>query len=156
MFPKIFASNLIYCLIIVNDCIRLLGAARKPSLIANLLRSNMLTPNLPPMHPDIYQDTLLPAVSFAFIRLLTNPSLIFQFFTAIFITQTGLWNRSASSDYIRWLHTGSASCFLITPFTTTSSWQKETGHFSAARLSRFLSNVADGRARPWIWYYKFY
>lgn len=77
-----FSKNLIFLLIIVYDCIRTMQAATKPPTAANYMGSNAiaagnpaqpsfpLTPtqliSLGPIHPDVYQDTLLPAVSGAF------------------------------------------------------------------------------------------
>lgn len=79
---KMFAKNLIYLLIIINDCIRIMQAATKPPTTENYLGSNVLPAGNPqspsftlsndqiaslgPIHPDVYQDTLLPAVSIAF------------------------------------------------------------------------------------------
>lgn len=72
------AKNIIFLLIIVNDCIRMMQAATKPPTTENYLGSNVSpagNPQLPsfplsttqiaalgPIHPDVYQDTLLPAV----------------------------------------------------------------------------------------------
>lgn len=83
------AKNSIYLLIIVNNCIRLAQAAKRPPATANFLGSTLFLAgkNMPPIHPDIYQDSLLPAVSFVFvIQLLAMLSLKCRFFTATFIT----------------------------------------------------------------------
>lgn len=80
------AKNLIFLLIIVNDCIRMMQAATKPPVTANYLGSHAMpagSPALPsfplsatqiaslgPIHPDVFQDTLLPAVRGAFLSFL--------------------------------------------------------------------------------------
>lgn len=83
------SKNVIFLLIIVSDCISRMQSATRPPVPANYFGSNAVpagNPALPsfplsttqvaslgPIHPDVYQDTLLPAVritlflSFCFI-----------------------------------------------------------------------------------------
>lgn len=72
------AKKLIFLLMIVNDCIRLMQAATKPPISANYMGSNAspaghpALPSFPlsatqiaslgPIHPDVLQDTILSAV----------------------------------------------------------------------------------------------
>lgn len=78
------SKNLIFLLIIMHDSIRV-QAATKPPVAANYFGSNALpagNPALPsfplsatqiaslgPIHPDVYQDTLLPAVRRTFFSV---------------------------------------------------------------------------------------
>lgn len=75
------SENLIFLLIIVIGCIRTMQAATKPPTAANYFGSNAVpagNPALPsfplsatqvaslgPIHPDVFQDALLPAVRIA-------------------------------------------------------------------------------------------
>lgn len=92
-----YARNLIFLLMIANDCIRMMQAATKPPYTENYLGSNVLpagNPQLPsfplsstqiaalgPIHPDVYQDTLLPAVIIAILNEKMAQKLnVFEFF----------------------------------------------------------------------------
>lgn len=121
------AKNIIFLLLIVNDCIRMMQAVTKPPTTENYLGSDALpagNPQLPsfplsnaqivslgPIHPDVYQDTLLPAVSIAFLNFEQWPKkLMFRIFSpATFIIQTRIWDRGAPCSHNRWLYLGSTS-----------------------------------------------
>lgn len=106
------SKNVIFLLIIVSDCISRMQAATRPPVSANYFGSNAVpagNPALPsfplsttqvaslgPIHPDVYQDTLLPAVRitlfFIFLFHLEPLSEWSICSAAPFIIQTRLWD----------------------------------------------------------------